>query len=88
LITDKGDPSCLYYAKRKGWHFWNPKDDTEAIESLERYRELGAGYLIMDEYHLWWLGHYKDFAAYLKATYPESAVTKRYAIFDLTRPPR
>jgi hypothetical protein len=23
-VSDEGDPSCIYYSGRKGWHFWRP----------------------------------------------------------------
>lgn len=85
LIADGGDPTCLYYTRRKGWHFWNPHDDEEAIQSLEHYRALGAGYLMVDNNHMWWLNRYRGFAEYLNAKYKKVADAGNYVIYELTR---
>jgi hypothetical protein len=83
LITDEGDPSCMYYSRRKGWHFWTPLDDSDGIALLERYRARGAGYLILDEYHLWWLDYYKGFATHIENHYTIAARSNRYIVFNL-----
>ncbi len=83
LIADDGNPSCMYYSRRTGWHFWTPRDDRDAIDAFERYRAAGAGYLILDANHLWWLQYYKTFAAYLDARFEKLSVTDHYVIFSL-----
>ena len=83
LVTDEGDPSCLYYAHRKGWHWWNPGNDRDAIESLERYRAAGATYLLIDEYHLWLFDYYQGFSSYLNNTYAVRTVPNQFFIASL-----
>ena len=85
LIPDGGDPSCIYYTGRKGWHFWSPKTNVDAIKAVEQYRTLGAMYLIIDADHLWWLDYYKGFAAYLEENYRKIVDHGRYLIVDITR---
>ena len=85
VVADSGDPSCLYYTKRKGWHFYKPSDDQDAIDSLERFRRAGAGWLILDNNHLWWLDYYKGFAAHLGTVYRKSIASEgQFAVFDLS----
>jgi len=62
IAVDKGDPTILYYSRRKGWHFsasglstGNPSDSEEAITTLENLRKAGATYLVFTSYTSWWL---------------------------------
>ena len=54
IAADMGDPTILYYAERKGWHFLeqnaiyngNPDDSEQAIENLEQLRRRGATHFV------------------------------------------
>ena len=44
---DGGDPNCIYYGKRNGWHFLEnfgaaPIDSQQAIAELERLKQREA----------------------------------------------
>jgi hypothetical protein len=91
LAVDYGDPSLLYYSRRKGWHFpeitWHghhPPDSQYIIRELERRRTEGARYLILTQYAFWWFETYPEFHVYLKAQYRRVRETEVYIIFDLT----
>jgi hypothetical protein len=54
LAADGGDPSLIYYSRRKGWHFpaiafhgENPRDSYKAILELEERRREGATHLAL-----------------------------------------
>jgi hypothetical protein len=87
---DGGDPTCIYYSKRKGWHFPEnfgaaPIDSQEAIVALERLREKGAAYLVLTRHQPWWWSkRYANFWVYLDSRYARVRDTKDYVIFDLT----
>jgi Dolichyl-phosphate-mannose-protein mannosyltransferase len=88
LVADGGDPTCLYYSKRKGWHFLDnfgiaPVDSQQAITELEKFRKQGASYLVFTRYTAWWLDYYKDFQKYLDSQYLRVRQTEDYVIFDL-----
>jgi hypothetical protein len=86
---DGGDPTCIYYSKRKGWHFPEnfgaaPIDSQEAIVALERLREKGAAYLVLTRHQPWWWSErYENFWVYLDSRYARVRDTKDYVIFDL-----
>ena len=87
-VADGGDPTCLYYSKRKGWHFLDnfgiaPADSRQAIMELEKLRKRGAGYLVFTRHTVWWLDHYKEFQKYLDSRYRRVRQTEQYVIFDL-----
>jgi hypothetical protein len=88
IVADGGDPTCLYYSKRKGWHFLNdfggpPKNSQQAITELEKLRRQGGRYLVFPRYTVWWLDHYKDFRSHLDSRYRRVRQTADYVIFDL-----
>jgi hypothetical protein len=88
IVADGGDPTCLYYSKRKGWHFLDdfgnvPKNSQQAITALERLRKQGARYLVFPRYTFWWLDYYQDFRRHLDSRYQRVRQTTDYAIFDL-----
>lgn len=92
MIADDGDPTGIYYSKRKGWHFpqgavlpWEPYpvNDKEAISEVERRRAQGASYLVFTKYTQWWLDYYVDFRKYLDAHYQRVNSTDHYVIFTL-----
>jgi len=89
IVADGGDPTCLYYSKRKGWHFLAdfgkpPIDSHEAITELERLRGQGADYLTFVRNTFWWLDYYHQFREHLDSRYRRIKVTEEYIIFDLT----
>ena len=93
IVADGGDPTCLYYSKRKGWHFLDnfgiaPADSQQAIIELEKLRKRGASYLVFTRYTGWWLDYYKDFQKYLDSRYPRVRQTEDYVIFDLMGSPK
>jgi hypothetical protein len=88
IVADGGDPTCLYYSKRKGWHFLNdfggpPKNSQQAITELENLRKQGGRYLVFPRYTVWWLEHYEDFRSHLDSRYRRVRQTTDYVIFDL-----
>jgi hypothetical protein len=88
-VADGGDPTCLYYSKRKGWHYLEdfgnaPRDSQEAIAEVDRLRKQGASYLIFIRYTFRWLEQYDHFRAYLNSRYRRVKDTQDYIIFDLT----
>jgi 4-amino-4-deoxy-L-arabinose transferase-like glycosyltransferase len=88
IVVDGGDPTCLYYSKRKGWHFLDnfgivPGNSQQAIIELEKLRKRGARYLVFPRYTVWWLDYYKDFRTYLDSRYRRVRQTTDYVIFDL-----
>jgi 4-amino-4-deoxy-L-arabinose transferase-like glycosyltransferase len=88
LVTSGGDPTVLYYAKRKGWHFlptfgYQPETGKEAIQSMEELRKQGATYLAFTSRNVSWLDYYKDFHEYLTAHYFCVRRTKTFVIYDL-----
>jgi hypothetical protein len=93
IVADGGDPTCLYYSRRKGWHFLEsfgivPADDQQAITELEKLRKQGGRYLVFPRYTMWWLDYYKDFHEYLDSGYQRVRQTPDYVIFDLARRPK
>ena len=88
LIADDGDPTALYYSRRRGWHFLQhfgrpPVDSGEAIHELEQRRTEGASYLVFTQNTFWWLERYPAFRAYLEARYRRVHETEAYLIFNL-----
>jgi 4-amino-4-deoxy-L-arabinose transferase-like glycosyltransferase len=88
IVVDGGDPTCLYYSKRKGWHFLdsfggNPSNSEQAISALENLRQQGGRYLVFPRYTTWWLDHYKDFRNHLDSRYRRVRQTTDFVIFDL-----
>ena len=64
VAADSGDPTALYYAERKGWHFLenfgsNPVDSREAIMGLEKLRRRVATHFVLCSVAFWWFGYYK-----------------------------
>ncbi|HEX8097640.1 MAG TPA: hypothetical protein VF507_06370, partial [Pyrinomonadaceae bacterium] len=91
VVADQGDPTAIYYSRRKGWHFmqrdgmyWgDPASDDDAINGLEELRRGGARYLIFTQYTKWWLDYYAGFRAYLNARYRVARETDDYVIYEL-----
>jgi len=61
VAADNGDPTVLYYAERKGWHFLekdgiyygDPDGSEPAIVDLEVLRPKGASYLVFTSNTAW-----------------------------------
>ena len=90
IVADGGDPTCLYYSRRKGWHFLEifgnvPADDQQAITELEKLRKQGGRYLVFSRYTMWWLDYYKDFRRYVDSGYQRVQQTPDFIIFDLVK---
>jgi hypothetical protein len=89
---DGGDPTCIYYSKRKGWHFLEnfgaaPIDSEQAIAELERLKQRGAAYLVLTRHQPWWWSErYDNFWSYLDSRYARVRNTDDYVIFDLGNP--
>jgi len=76
-VVSKGDPRLLQLEGRQGLHFpqqdngtyagFHPKDSAAAVEALNRIRAKGAEFLLFPATALWWLEHYKEFAAHLSS---------------------
>jgi len=89
IVSDSGDPTCLYYSRRKGWHFLEdfgkaPSNSQEAISELETLRGKGAAYLTFIRNTFWWLDYFQAFRKHLDSHYRRISVTADYIIFDLT----
>jgi hypothetical protein len=95
MAANNGDPTPLYYSRRRGWHFpqasnlpwpwpW-PTDGREAINELEHLRAEGGSYLILTKYTFYLLGgKYSEFQKHLDSLYQRVRDTDEYIIFDLT----
>lgn len=77
LVASKGDPALLTFDERTGWHFpraidgqyagFHPADSNDAIARLEFQRGLGARYLVIPTTSAWWLEHYAELIAHIRA---------------------
>jgi len=89
--ADNGDPTVLYYAERKGWHFLEkngiydgePRDSAQAIVDLEALRRRGASYLVFTSNTLWWLDYYEEFGQYVQKTSTLVEATSEFRIYKL-----
>jgi hypothetical protein len=92
IAADDGNPTTMYYSKRKGWHFpqgsvlrlpW-PADSQHAINELETLRAEGGSYLVLTKSTFYLLsGKYIDFQKHLDSQYRRVRDTDEYIIFDL-----
>jgi 4-amino-4-deoxy-L-arabinose transferase-like glycosyltransferase len=91
VAADDGDPTALYYAHRKGWHFLerdglyngNPSDSMQIVTDLKELRRRGATHLVFYRGTMWWLDYYTDFAEYLARTSVLEGATAEYRIYRL-----
>jgi len=89
--ADNGDPTVLYYAERKGWHFLEkngiydgePRDSAQAIVDLEELRKHGASYLVFTSNTSWWLDYYAQFGQHVGATSTLVEATPEFKIYKL-----
>ena len=96
VAADNGDPTVLYYAERKGWHFLEkngiydgePKDSAQAIIVLEELRKRGASYLVFTSNTSWWLDYYEEFGQYVQNTSTLVEATSEFKIYKLNPLPK
>ena len=93
ITADDGDPTALYYAHRKGWHFLerhglyygNPNDSMQIVANLKELRARGATHLVFYRGTMWWLDYYPDFAEYLARISVLEDATADYRIYRLVQ---
>src|SRR5438128_8943187 len=91
VAADNGDPTVLYYAERKGWHFLEkngiydgePRKNAQAVVDLEALRRRGASYLVLTSNTLWWLDYYEEFGQYVEKTSTLVEPTSEFRIYKL-----
>ena len=91
VAADNGDPTLLYYARRKGWHFLEaagiyngePRDSAQAIADLEELRKRGASYLVVTSSTSWWLDYYAELGQYVADNSAEVEATTEFKIYKL-----
>lgn len=71
-VIDGGDPTALYYSRRRGWHFLTdigaaPPGSQQAIAELIMLKRQGLHSLTLLRHTRWWLTQYPEFAQYLAA---------------------
>ncbi len=92
VAADMGDPTILYYADRKGWHFLeqnatyngNPDDSEQAIENLDRLRRQAATHFVFTRNTFWWSRSYSEFVDYLSKQATLIEATPEFRIYKLT----
>ena len=92
IAADMGDPTILYYAERKGWHFLeqnatyngNPDDSEQAIENLERLQRRGATHFVFTRNTFWWSQSYPEFVGYLSKQATLIDATPEFRIYKLS----
>jgi 4-amino-4-deoxy-L-arabinose transferase-like glycosyltransferase len=96
VAADNGDPTVLYYAERKGWHFLEkngiydgePRDSAQAIVDLEELRKRGASYLVFTSNTSWWLDYYDQLGEYVRRTATLMDETSEFKIYKLNSVPK
>lgn len=97
-VVAKGDPRLLLFDGVRGVPFpqdkhgayagHHPRDSQEAIERLEDVRRMGVDYLLFPATALWWLEHYREFAAYLDESAKRVWADDDGVVFQLGADPR
>ena len=96
VASDNGDPTLLYYAERKGWHFMEehgiydgePKDSAQAIADLEGLRTRGASYLVFTSNTAWWLDYYAEFGEHVSKVATVLDATPEFKIYKFNPVPK
>jgi hypothetical protein len=76
VAADIGDPTILYYARRKGWHFpekdgiwWGaPGGSEQLVSDFDDLRRRGATHMVITKNSFWWFDHFPAFVQHLQAT--------------------
>jgi 4-amino-4-deoxy-L-arabinose transferase-like glycosyltransferase len=92
LAVDAGNPTLLYYSRRRGWHFLadfgsSPGDDQQAIHELRYLRNAGARYIVFPRHSFWWQDIYPEFWKYLGASSRKVRESADYVILELDPSP-
>jgi hypothetical protein len=77
---------ALPFLEKDGQYWGPPPDDATAIAALERLRAAGAKRVVVTWPCFWWLEHYADFHAHLRATARCTVENEWVRVFDLERP--
>jgi len=72
------------FMEREGLYWGQPADDQAAIQELERLRGAGARAIVFVWSNFWFLDHYAEFSAFLRANFPCPISNDRVIIFDLS----
>jgi len=90
IVPGDGDPTTIYFSKRRGWHFLGdgrigsyPANGKLAIEDVENLRRRGAEYFVLTKNTLWYLDWYKELERHLNTHYRRISDEHNYLIFDL-----
>lgn len=93
VIADDGDPTALYYAHRKGWHFLerdgifygNPVDDAQLADDLALLRARGATHLAFPRAQLWWLDSYPAFTEQLQREASLVSASANFRVYEFLK---
>lgn len=78
---------ALPFTEREGAYWGAPPDGETAVRELERMRrERGASFIAFGWPSFWWLEHYGELAAHLRARYDCVLENRRLVVFDLRQP--
>jgi 4-amino-4-deoxy-L-arabinose transferase-like glycosyltransferase len=93
VAGDTGDPTILYYAERKGWHFPekngiyddNVTNSQQLIVDFEQLRRRGATHLVFTANTFWWLVEcYPEFGRHLAENAALMETTPHFRIYKLS----
>ena len=74
----------LPFLEKNGQYWGPPADDETAISELQRMRrEYGASFIAFGWPAFWWLDHYREFAAFLRANFRCALENERLVVFEL-----
>jgi len=82
----QGNRRCIPFPNRDGQYSGRPEDDAGALSELERLRNAGASHLVIAWPAFWWLDHYRDFSAHIRARFPVAIDNSRLLAFNLQTP--
>jgi 4-amino-4-deoxy-L-arabinose transferase-like glycosyltransferase len=92
IVPGRGDPTTIYYSKRRGWHYLGdgrigsfPANSELAINDVENLRRKGAAYFVLTKDTLWYLDWYRGLERHLHSHYPQISEGHDYLIFDLAK---
>ena len=91
ILVDQGAFGNLFTGSRRVIPFLNrdeeypatPRDDTSAIQELERLRHSGAACIVFAWPTFWWLAYYDGFNRYLRSKFRCIRHTARLVAFDI-----
>jgi 4-amino-4-deoxy-L-arabinose transferase-like glycosyltransferase len=88
LFASWGDPTAVYYGRRRGWLFYEhlvaPTDGAQAVAMLEMRRRQGASYFLITKFEEDLReGSYLSFWCYLETHFKKVSSSAEFTIFDL-----